>query len=135
MRKPYNGFAVDVWALGVMLFAMTTSYCPFASPQEVVDVKLSFPLEPRVARGARNLVETILHFDPTMRPSTGDILRHPWISVKFEVPIEPPRNAELVRQTCDLLGCPASAVMRSYSDAISTTYELLREKAEREGNN
>jgi len=85
------GESVDVWAAGVALYAMLSAAAPFdvpesfeATAQRIRDARpeLSFP-EPiwqRVSPQAKDLVQRLLHPDPTLRLPLDKALAHPWLS-------------------------------------------------------
>jgi len=79
----YNGFSADVWALGVVLFALLAGSLPFSARTEmqlyrkiqcgIVTVPDSLP------EGARRLIKGALRLKPTERWAVGAILRHSWV--------------------------------------------------------
>ena len=83
-RPGYNGQAADVWALGVMLFAMLTGALPFAGTSEketqrrilsgALEVPHNLPLHVRV------LIKKVLHLNPRVRPRAADLLNDDWIA-------------------------------------------------------
>ena len=94
----YSGTKVDVWALGVALDRMLTSFPPFYSetPQEIVDLIMqikwqhkgmvhpdtgvSLPIPPLVTA----LLETIFVDDPDKRPDADDLISSAWLTTKRE---------------------------------------------------
>ncbi|GBG32460.1 Protein kinase, putative [Hondaea fermentalgiana] len=81
-----HGFAVDYWALGMVVYELLTGLPPFYSynQQEVVDGILNKTLEfPRyVSPSARNLVERLLDRNPATRLGSrrgfDEVLEHPF---------------------------------------------------------
>eukprot|EP00931_Biecheleriopsis_adriatica_P116882 TRINITY_DN92467_c0_g1_i1.p1 TRINITY_DN92467_c0_g1~~TRINITY_DN92467_c0_g1_i1.p1 ORF type:complete len:731 (+),score=97.66 TRINITY_DN92467_c0_g1_i1:73-2193(+) len=80
----YSGFAADVWALGVVVFALLAGTLPFAGRTEM-------QLYAKIRRGVfstpegfsdyqRRLVKGCLRTDFMARPSSAAILRHVWIT-------------------------------------------------------
>ena len=91
MGKPYRGDKADIWASGVVLFAMLTGFLPFDSPkrangdedvegvmQRVLNCDYEFPdgLSPE----AENLIWSILQPDPEKRLRTRHMWEHPLLT-------------------------------------------------------
>jgi serine/threonine protein kinase len=100
-RRPYDGFAVDVFALGVCLFVMLTRTCPFKSATSS-DAHYSLFLKDNarywqmysqltnltISPDFSNLVNSLLSLDPAHRLSLSEIISHPWMqgAVASDVP-------------------------------------------------
>ena len=80
--KKYNGFKIDIWSSGIILFAMLCGYLPFEDKdndilfEKILECKLSFPKY--VSRSAKDLIEKILVTDPGKRISINEIKNHPF---------------------------------------------------------
>jgi serine/threonine protein kinase len=100
-RRPYDGFGVDVFALGVCLFIMLTRTCPFKSATSS-DTHYSLFLKDNacywrmysqltnltISPDFSNLVNSLLSLDPVHRLSLSEIITHPWMqgAVASDVP-------------------------------------------------
>ncbi|CAD7971209.1 unnamed protein product [Amoebophrya sp. A120] len=74
------GFAIDVFALGVILFRMLAGYEPFYPPTNFADGPLfDENYWGHISAPCRDLVNRMLAVDPDARISVAHALAHPWI--------------------------------------------------------
>lgn len=80
----YSGFAADMWALGVVLFALLSGTLPFSAKTEM-------QLYARIRRGSftfpdclgdsqKRLLRGVMRKDATARPSASALLQHAWVA-------------------------------------------------------
>jgi serine/threonine protein kinase len=79
-------FKSDIWALGVILFALLSGKLPFQDnfwPRLQRSIKLGEydPLPDTVSEDAKDLVATLLTVSPALRPRIGDVFQHPWLAI------------------------------------------------------
>ena len=80
--KKYNGFKIDIWSTGVILYAMLCGYLPFEDKdndilfEKILECKLIFPKY--ISKNAKDLIKKILVTDPDKRITIPEIKRHPF---------------------------------------------------------
>ena len=80
--KKYQGPVVDIWSLGVILFALVSGYLPFEDPNTSALYKkiLAGDYKPPrfISSDVKDLIRRILETDPRKRFTIDDIRRHAW---------------------------------------------------------
>ena len=80
--KKYNGFKIDIWSTGIILYAMLCGYLPFEDKdndilfEKILECKLIFPRY--IKKDAKDLIEKILVTDPEKRINISEIKNHPF---------------------------------------------------------
>ena len=78
----YNGFAVDIWTTGIILYGMMCGYLPFeerdnkALFKKIVKCKVIYPKY--ISNNAQNLLKRILVANPDKRITISEIKKHPF---------------------------------------------------------
>ena len=84
LRKEYAGQAADMWALGVLLFALLSGTFPFRglSDKELYAkiTKGLFNVPHCISPLAKGLIQSLLSVDPAKRPTCSEILQHAWVT-------------------------------------------------------
>lgn len=87
-KQGYSGPLVDAWSCGIILFALLAGYLPFYDENTKALYRMiqrSDVVFPRAfPRGARTLVERLLHKDPERRLKLADVKRDPWFVIDYE---------------------------------------------------
>jgi serine/threonine protein kinase len=85
----FDGFAIDLWAAGVILYIMLTGFPPYDQANRtdqrfelIVQGRLMEQLRKwdiRLSEDAGNLLQSMLQLDPRQRLTLAQVLEHPWV--------------------------------------------------------
>jgi len=92
LSKSGHSFEADIWSLGVIAYTMLVGYAPF----ETTDVKVTykkiqkgeynFPANLCLSECARDFVSKILVVNPSKRLTIEQMLNHPFMKTRGEIP-------------------------------------------------
>jgi len=94
-ERPFDGFAVDMWSVGIILYIMLTVTPLYANSNDkafqlILDGELDRLLDHYEGYGlilsplARDLVMKLLEVDPLKRITLEEALEHPWLTCERE---------------------------------------------------
>lgn len=96
----FDGFAIDLWAAGVILYIMLTGFPPYdqacCSDQRfelIVKGRLVEQLRNwniNLSDEAGNLLQNMLRLDPRRRMTLAEVLSHPWVTSEDVLAPPPP---------------------------------------------
>jgi serine/threonine protein kinase len=98
----FDGFAIDLWAAGVILYVMLTGFPPY-DQADMVDERFSLIVtgqltqqldawNVRISRDAGDLLQKMLVLDPRHRLTLAQVMCHPWVrnpEVTPPAPLQP----------------------------------------------
>lgn len=108
--QPYTA-SVDIWAAGVVLYAMLSASAPFDCPlegpaateQRIRNAQPGMDFKEScwegVSPAAKDLINGLLHPNPAQRLSLDAAMQHPWIVGSTEVPLAAPKPKFALRCT------------------------------------
>jgi serine/threonine protein kinase len=84
-NKPYIGSKVDIWSIGIVLYAMVCGYLPFDEKNDDLLFKKittgKYAATPKfLSANLRDLISKILETNPEKRITFDQIKKHPWFS-------------------------------------------------------
>ena len=87
--KKYNGFNIDIWSSGIILFAMICGFLPFEDKdndilfKKILKCKIEYPKI--ISKNAKSLLQKIIVPDPDKRIKIEDIKKEPFYLLGKEV--------------------------------------------------
>ena len=90
--KTGHSYEVDIWSLGVILYALVVGKPPFETPEvkatyeRIKKGKYKFPDQIKLSDKFKNLIKRIFVLDPSKRPTLDQIIEDPFLNGGHGVP-------------------------------------------------
>jgi serine/threonine protein kinase len=89
-KENFDGFAIDLWATGVILYIMLTGFPPY-DQASVTDQRFELIVTGKLVEQLHNwdifvsdeagdLMQRMLQMDPRDRPTLAQVMAHPWVA-------------------------------------------------------
>ncbi|KAI8900785.1 kinase-like domain-containing protein [Globomyces pollinis-pini] len=155
LGKKYEGPEVDMWSLGVILFALLCGHLPFDDDNMKELYKKiasgTYKCPGYVEPSARHLIDRLITVDPKKRATLKEVLQHEWVNEGYE---SPPQNyiperpvikdaallSKDIIHRLEIFGYTLEEILKAFDpsqdfslpNAIRATYFLLDEMVKRE---
>lgn len=84
-----HSFEVDIWAIGIMMYALLIGKPPFQAKdvqviyERIKKTEYSFPMDKPISDSAKVLIKDLLSLNPLNRPTINEILNYDWFKGPF----------------------------------------------------
>ncbi|CAK9438812.1 uncharacterized protein LODBEIA_P30360 [Lodderomyces beijingensis] len=134
-----HGFEVDIWAIGIMMYALLVGKPPFQAKdvnviyERIKKTEYYFPEDKPISESAKQLIKDLLSLNPLNRPTIDEILSYEWFKGPFpdrtrEVSLlEAPEGLEYISRVQSSINFKSAKDMAGiYTPKSKNPVEILR---------
>ena len=137
-RKPYDGLAVDMWSLGVVLYVLVTGEFPYESTtidgMHKIISSTDYPIPYNLSRACQILISQLLTVCTQKRMTTCQLLKESWLGNMKEHAGPTTQNIipRVVESMCNI-GYTCDEILsalthRQPNNKVMTTFKILKHK-------
>ncbi|KAI5961226.1 CDC5 [Candida pseudojiufengensis] len=88
-KQTGHSFEVDIWAIGIMMYALLIGKPPFQAKdvnviyERIKKTEYCFPEEKPISDSAKQLIKDLLSLNPLNRPTIDEVLTYEWFKGSF----------------------------------------------------
>lgn len=88
-KQTGHSFEVDIWAIGIMMYALLCGKPPFQAKdvqviyERIKKTDYNFPIDKPISNEAKHLIKKLLSLNPLERPTINEILEFDWFKGPF----------------------------------------------------
>jgi len=127
----YTGNEIDMWSLGVLLYALVTQRLPFYAPSSTLPADEAYEVALRVISGRyempstlspalQNLILLCLQPDAQSRIVIDQVMQHPWMRGEVDMPSESPPDLTPLSSPPTFMRTKAGPSSSSSSSKVSS---------------
>lgn len=132
----YQGEAVDVWSLGVILFALLSGHLPFDDDVDSVTTQMILNNKPvyptSFSSAVIDLLDKMLNKDPEQRPTASEVLNHPFLALQRQIqldhldqPYNPTFQTRMERTVLERLGVAGIDIQKVMTNVLDYRCDSL----------